>query len=60
MPVVLPAVATPASLLLQEPPGVLQERVTDWPVHALGVPVTDDGSGFTVIVIAVLQPVPNM
>ena len=55
VPVDEPIVALPL-LLLQVPPPASVKFVVD-PAHTLLAPVIDDGNGFTVITIELMQPV---
>ncbi len=57
-----PTVATPVALLLQVPPGTLEDRVADADVQILVVPVIvpADGVALTVAIAVVLQPVGNV
>ena len=62
MPVTIlvePTVAMVVLLLIQEPPAVVSPSVVVAPVQTQVVPVIAAGSGLTVMVIVVLQPVGN-
>ena len=59
-PVPEPAVAIVISLLLQLPPTVTSLNVVVKPEQTLSVPDIDDGSGLTVIIAVILQPVGNV
>ncbi len=51
-----PTVATEVTLLLHVPPDVASVRLVVDPWHTLGVPRITAGSGFTVTVLDVVQP----
>jgi hypothetical protein len=54
-----PTVATVASLLLQTPPEIADERVVVDPTHVLSVPEIP-GTGFTVTTCVAMQPVERL
>jgi hypothetical protein len=60
MPVALPIVAVPVALLLHVPPLVPLLSVIVNEGHTTLLPVIPAGSGFTVIVVVVRQPVGNV
>jgi hypothetical protein len=53
-------VATPVVALLQVPPGVASLNVVVEPTQTIVVPVIAAGSGFTVTVVVMEHPVPNV
>lgn len=59
IPVERPTVATPGALLVQVPPPGLN-TVTVAPAQTAIGPVMAVGSGFTVTVMVVVQPVPSV
>ena len=58
IPVVPPIVATNVLPLVHAPPEVPSESEVVAPTHAPGVPAIDAGTGFTVTVFDVVQPIP--
>ena len=56
-PVLEPIVAMPVLPLLHVPPVVALARVDVVPAHIAVAPVIAAGSGFTVIIVVVIQPV---
>ena len=50
----------PVAPLVQLPAAVISVKFTTSPAHTLFVPVIPAGSGFTVMVVVVMQPVPNV
>ena len=57
-PVDPPIVAIPVAALVHVPPGVVLLNEVLSPIHALGIPVIGAGTGFTVMVVVVVQPEP--
>jgi hypothetical protein len=57
IPVVSPTVAIAVLPLLQVPPPVPSASVVVAPVHTVVMPVIPAGDGYTVIAIAIVQPV---
>jgi hypothetical protein len=55
-----PTMATTVLLLLQMPPAVEVLRVVVLPTHTAVMPVIAAGSGLTVIIVVVRQPVPKV
>jgi hypothetical protein len=55
-----PIVATAVLLLLHVPPVVVLLNVVVLPTHTAVMPVIAPGSGLTVIMVEVKQPVPNV
>jgi hypothetical protein len=53
-------VAIAVLALLHMPPGVASENGVLNPIHTIGAPVTAAGSGLTVAVIVIAQPVGNL
>lgn len=68
MPAVLPVTSPVADttdaidglLLFHVPPGVVELKVTDVPVHNTAVPAILAGNGLTVIGVIAWQPVDNV
>jgi hypothetical protein len=58
-PVAMPddVIVAADTLLLQNPPGVVQDSVVRLPTHTVAVPVMLAGNGFTVTIVDVVQPV---
>src|SRR3954467_8015824 len=62
MPFTVPVgvtVAMGVALLLQLPPGVASDRAVVSPWHTCRLPVMAAGDGYTVTIMAAVQPVPN-
>jgi hypothetical protein len=60
MPDVVPTVAVVLLLLLHMPPIVASLRVAVVPEHTVGEPVMATGTGFTVMGLVAMQPVPSV
>ncbi len=60
IPVVEPTEPIPGALLLQVPEGVISPNVVVSPEHTLNIPVIGAGSGLTVTVAVMIQPVGNV
>ena len=60
IPDTIPTVACTVLLLLQLPPPVVSDKVVVEPTHTTGVPLIAAGTGLTVTVAVVKQPVGNV